>query len=67
MAPRCLDGRLKVLLGSGGVDEGLGYCSKIADVFGRRGVRVDLVQPFLSVDGSLLELLTGTGHWHHLS
>lgn len=61
------DRRLEVRLGGTDGDDRLGHRPQVADVLSGHGVGVKLVEVRLGVSGGLLELFTGSGHWHHLS
>jgi hypothetical protein len=57
--------RLEVGLRGGDTDDGFGHGTQVADVFGRRRVGIELIEPCLGLGGGLLKLLTGTRHGHH--
>jgi hypothetical protein len=59
--------RLEVGLRGGDADDGFCHGTQVADVFGRRRLGVELIEPCLGLGGGLLKLFTGTRHGHHPS
>lgn len=59
--------RFEVGLCGGDTDDGFCHGTQVADVFGRRRVGVELIEPCLRLGGGLLKLFTRTRHGHHPS